>query len=114
MQIYCREEMMLELFCSSINYAYLQRHLLAIKPQNLAEAVEAGTEYLQIQPSHDPGTSIRQIDKKKTPIQVQANQAKPSEMELLFQTLQRLTAKLAGLKDTHKATVPERVKKKVC
>ena len=105
--------MMLDLFCSSINDAYLQRHLLAIKPQDLDEAVEAGTEYLQIQPSHNSGSSIRQVDIETIPTQVQANQTKPSELELLMQALQQLTIDLAGLKDTHKAPVPERTKK-VC
>ena len=103
--------MVLETLCSSIKHAYLQRHLLAIRPQNLDEAVEAGTEYLQIQPSHNPGTSIRQVDKETTPSQVQASQTKPSDMELLFEAIQRLTVELAGLKDTHKATVTEKAKK---
>ena len=61
---------------------------MAIKPQDLAEAVEASAEYLQLQPSHNPGTSIRQVDEEPTPSPVQANQAKPSETELLFQVIQ--------------------------
>ena len=109
-----RVEMTLELFCSSINNAYLQRNLLAIKPQDLDEAVEAGTEYLQIQPSHNSGFSKRQVDEETTPTQVQSNQTKPSELVLLMQAIQRLTTKLAGLKDTHKAPVPESTKKHVC
>ena len=80
--------MVLELFYSSINHAYLQRHLLAIRPQSLAQAAEARTEYLQIQLSHNFGTSIRQVGKETSPSQVQANQTKPLEMELLFQALQ--------------------------
>lgn len=82
---------MLELFCRSINHAYLQRHLLAINLWSLAKEVESRTEYLQIQPDHNPGISIGQVDKETTPSPVQANQAKPSEMELLLQALQRLT-----------------------
>ena len=109
-----RIEMTLELFCSSLNNAYLQRHLLAIKPQDLDEAVEAGTEYLQIQPSHNSGSNIRQVDEETTPTQVQANQTKPSELELLMQALQRLITELAELKDTHKASRPAKTKKKVC
>ena len=102
--------MSLELFCSFINNAYFQKHLLAIKLQDLDEAVEPGTEYLQIQPSHNSRSNIRQVDKETTSIQVQANQTKPSELELLMQVLQWLTT---GLKDTHKAPVPERTEK-VC
>ena len=109
-----RIEMTLELFCSSLNNAYLQRHLLAIKPQDLDEAVEAGTEYLQIQPSHNSESNIRQVDEETTPTPVQANQTKPSELELLMQSLQQLTTELAKLKYTHKTPVPTKTKKKVC
>ena len=38
-----RQEVTLDLFCNLLNYAYLQRHLLAIKLQSLSEAVEAGS-----------------------------------------------------------------------
>ena len=86
----------MELFCSSINNAYLQKHLLDIKPHNLNEAVEAGTEYLQIHSSHNSGSSIRQVNEETPPTQVQANQMKRSKLELLMQALQRLTTELAG------------------
>ena len=69
---------------------------MAIKPQDLDEAVEAGTEYLQIQPNHNSESSIRQVDEETTPTQVQANQMKRSKLELLMQALQRLTTELAG------------------
>ena len=72
----------------------------------------AETEYLQIQPGHNSEISIRQADEETTPSQVQANQAKTSKIELLFQALQRLTAELVELKDTHKATVMEKAKKR--
>ena len=86
---------------------------MAVKPQDLDEAVEAGTEYLQIQPSYNSGSIMRQVDEETTPTQVQANQTKPSELELLMQALQRLTTELAELKDTHKAPRPSKTKK-VC
>ena len=60
------------------------RHLFAINLQNLAKVVEAKTEYLQLQPGHNPGPGIRQVDTETTPSQVQANQARHSEVELLF------------------------------
>ena len=40
--------MMLDAFCSSLGKATLQRHLLAIRPETLTEAVQRGQEYLQI------------------------------------------------------------------
>ena len=91
--------MTLDLFCSSLNQ-YLQRHLLAIKPGSLAEAVEAGSEYPQIKPGSAYGANACQIDEDEAIDQVRAAQAKPSDMELLLQTLRQLTTKVEGLKKT--------------
>ena len=41
-----RNELILDTFCSSLGNASLQRHLLAIRPQALSEAVQCGNEYL--------------------------------------------------------------------
>ena len=57
---------------------FLQRHLLAIQPQSLTEAVEAESEYLQIKPSATYGASIRQVEEETTPDQVQTAQKKLS------------------------------------
>ena len=46
-----RATMALDLFCSSLGHAYLQRHLLAVPTPTLADAVQAGNEYLQIRPT---------------------------------------------------------------
>ena len=41
-------EMMLDTFCSTLNNTALQRHLLAIRPESLTEAVQHGNEFLQV------------------------------------------------------------------
>ena len=110
---YHQEAMTMDLFCNSLNHAYLQRHLLAIKPESLKEAVEAGSEFLQIKPTSTYGANVRQVDENELPDQVQAAQAKPSEMELLLQALRQLTTEVEGLKKTHK-TSTDRKKKGVC
>ena len=46
-----KQKIILDLFCNSINQAYLQRHLLTVKPQSVSEAVKAGNGYLQIKPN---------------------------------------------------------------
>ena len=107
-----QEEMTLDIFSNSLNHAYLQRHLLAIKPRSLAEAVEAGSEYLQIKPGSAYGANVRQIDEDEAIDQVRAAQTKPSEMELLLQALRQLTTEVEGLKKTQKATTDK--KKGVC
>ena len=48
-----RQEMALDLFCNSLNPAYLQRHLLAMKLQSLTNA--------------NPKVTIRQIDEETGP-----------------------------------------------
>ena len=72
---YHQEEMNLDLFCNSLNHAYLQRPLLVIKPGSLTEAVEAGSEYLQIKLGSTYGANVHQVDKDDTLDQEQADQA---------------------------------------
>ena len=59
------QEMILDLFRNSLNQAYLQRHLLAIRAQSIAKAVKAGNKYLQIKPNSNPGVAIRQIKEEE-------------------------------------------------
>ena len=63
---YHQEEINLDLFCNSLNHAYLQRPLLVIK---------AGSEYLQIKLGSTYGANVHQVDKDDTLDQEQADQA---------------------------------------
>ena len=49
--------MALEIFCSTLGNAYLQRHLLAVDTPTLTDAIRAGNEYLQIPAHPRPGSS---------------------------------------------------------
>ena len=56
-------EMMLEVFTNTLGNAYLQRHLLAVGPQSMEEAIRAGNEFLQIKPSgNSPLSKVRVMD----------------------------------------------------
>ena len=101
---YHQEEMTLDLFCSSLCNAYLQRHLLAIKP---------GSEYLHIKPGSTFGTNVRQVDEENAPDQVQATQTNPSAMEILLQALRRLMSGVEELKETRRTTTDNK-KKGIC
>ena len=59
--------MALEIFANTLGNTYLQRHLLAVDPQDLESAVRAGNEYLQIRPRSDrggPHSAVRAIDEE--------------------------------------------------
>ena len=49
--------MMLDAFFGSLGNASLQRHLLAIRPETLTEAVQHGQEYLQVKTDRNTITS---------------------------------------------------------
>ena len=106
-----RQEMTLDLFCNSMNHAYLQRHLLAMKPQSFTEAVQVGNEYLEIMPSANPGMAIRQIE---DPYSIQVTQSKPAEMEVLLEALHQLTAEVSSLKQHQKTTTAQPKNKGLC
>ena len=110
-----RQEIILDLFCNSLNQAYLQRHLLAIRPQSLSEAVKAGNEYIQIKPNSNSGVTIQQIEEKEgNPEAVQVAQSKPTEMVVLLQALRQLTSEIASLEQTQKTNASKLKKKGPC
>ena len=82
--------MTLDLFYHFLNHVYLQKHLLAIKPRSVTEAVEAGSKYFQIKLGFTYGANVCQVDEDEALNQVRAAQTKPSEIELLLQVLQQL------------------------
>lgn len=60
-----RQDMKLDIFQTSLSNPYLQRHLLAIQPRTLEEAVRAGNEFLQIR-TFQTNSSIRQVEEGET------------------------------------------------
>lgn len=93
-----RNEMALETFCSTLGNAYMQRHLLAIRPASLEEAVRAGNEFLQIRPS--PNTGVRGITEEEADAEpeTQTRQIKADPMEALLAAIANLTKEVQQLK----------------
>jgi hypothetical protein len=53
----------LESFFNTLSHPALQRHLLAIRPDSLTQAVQAGNEFMQIKPaSQQPRSSIHTVE----------------------------------------------------
>ena len=108
-------DLLLDLFCNSLNQACLQRHLLAIRPQSLAEAVKVRNKYLQIKPNSSPGVTIRQVEEEEGhPETVQVTQSKPTEMETLLQALRQLTSEVASLKQAQRTSASKPKRKGPC
>ena len=83
-----RLEMSLDYFNNGLEHTALQRHLLAVRPASLQEAVEAGNEYLRVK---DGPAGVRPIDddgvppeeeEPATPVQ-QVQQVSPSNQPLM-------------------------------
>ena len=71
--------MHLESFQSSLGSAALQRHLLSVKPNTLAEAALAGNEYLQVQVRPTSPSMVHQVDDEDEtpPIKAASMQTEP-------------------------------------
>ena len=96
--------MMLDAFCSSLGNATLQRHLLAIRPETLTEAVQHGQEYLQVK-----------ADRSASPSQVRVLEGPEGEREVdplavLVETVKQLADTVRKLKQAS----PQPTKPKGC
>ena len=90
--------MMLDSFCSSLGNAALQRHLLAMQPGTLAEAVLCGNEYLEIKSDRTQSDSakVRVFEDTEPEIELEES-TEPNPYELLKQSVQKLSAKIERL-----------------
>ena len=113
-----QERMILDIFHSSVNHCYLQRHLLAINADNLEEAVRAGNEFLQIKTGTAAGPSIRQVAGEESDDvseeSDQVNQVTPSAMDVLLQAVKQLTQEVASLKSAQQKPVEKKGKTAKC
>ena len=78
--------MMLETFCGSLGHAALQRHLLAIRPETLTEAVQHGQEFLQIKTDRAPADANKVRVMEDTEEEV----LEASRLNILTQTVKQL------------------------
>ena len=78
--------MMLETFCGSLGHAALQRHLLAIRPETLTEAVQHGQEFLQIKSDRAPSDANKVRVMEDTEEEV----LEASRLDILTQTVKQL------------------------
>ena len=90
-----RANMLLDTFCSSLNHAGLQRHLLAVQPLTLEAAVQSGNEYLQVQTDGrtNSGPAIRVMGEEDDSVAA----VEPNTLTLLMQAIEKLTAKVDQL-----------------
>ena len=88
-----RREMTLDVFCGSLNHAGLQRHLLATQPQDMEQAVQQGSEYLQVRGSTE--NKIRSIDEEEHREKVAVADTNP--LSSLMKAVEQLTLKIEQL-----------------
>ena len=69
-----QEQMALDQFTNSLNQPRLQEHLLAIRPNNLTEAIAAGNEFVQIRNNQ---TKVRQVEVTSDERAEEETQVKP-------------------------------------
>ena len=77
-------DMMLETFCSSLGNAALQRHLLAVRPETLTEAIQHGNEFLQVKAERP------HADHNKVRAMGESEEEEPDQMATLMKAIQRL------------------------
>jgi hypothetical protein len=97
-----RQRLVLDTFQNTINHAYLQRHLLAVNPGTLEDAIRAGNDFLQIKSNNFPATQVRSVEEEEiTPIpEVQAVQTNP--LDALVKMVQQLTVEISSIKESQK------------
>ena len=99
-----QESMMLDTFCSSLGHAALQRHLLAIRPENLTDAVTHGNEYLQIKGDRaSPEPKVRVLGEDAEEVET----PEQSALALLTKTVQQLASKVEALQQPRTTTPKE-------
>lgn len=88
MLVASRIDMSLDVFCRSLDNRNLQRHLLAVAPQNMDAAVRVAEEYLQVGTTSQPGdVRLRTVDHEEETLQAHAVQKVSSGEEAIQSAL---------------------------
>ena len=99
-----RHDLYLECFQSSLGSASLQRHLLAIKPSNLDEAVRAGNDYLQVQVRPTPPSTVHQVEEDAEAPPTKAAPLQPEPLTALMEAMTQLTKQVSQLQTLARPT----------
>ena len=96
-----RDSMALDAFSLTLGNLYLQRHLLAVKAETLADAVKAGNEFLQVQasqPTLNQRSTVMSIDEEgqmsSEVVQVDVATTESVTMHDILAALKQLTTSL--------------------
>ena len=94
--------LVLDTFCSTLGHSYLQRHLLAVQPQTIEEAVRAGNEFLQV-PTASSRSSVRTVEDCEPQPGKEGNPEGQvarvnTGMEAVLEALAKLTSEIKQLK----------------
>lgn len=106
-----RREMALEKFLTTLGHTALQRHLLAVHPTTMEEAVNSSHEFLQIQTTFLPGSSIHSVDTneaEEAPAKAKVSLVQDDALKSLAESLSKLTNEVALLKASRPTPLPER------
>ena len=102
-------DMMLDTFCSSLGNAALQRHLLAVRPETLTEAIQHGNEFIQVKAERP------QADQNKVRALGEPDDEEPAKedpLAMIMKTVQSLAETVEALQK--KVTNPKPVKEQKC
>ena len=89
---------MLDMFCSTLGNATLQRHLLAMRPNTMMEAVQHGNEYIQVRPDRPQTESkVRHLDEAEIDEEDRVAPTSHDIMASLLKAMEQLTAQVAKL-----------------
>ena len=99
-----QRNMMLDSFCSTLGDTALQRHLLAVQPANLAEAIQHGQEFLEIKPQRASSDSskVRALEEGEAEVE-------EGILSKLMNAIQTLSSKVENLQKKA-ATTPKTAK----
>jgi hypothetical protein len=105
--------MALETFSNTLGNANLQRHLLAVQPFTLEQAVRAGNEFHQIRSPALPGAAIRAVDDETEETDRVAT-VDQGMMGILLKVLQQLSDKVDQLQVSKGRPSPTKARSTGC
>jgi hypothetical protein len=97
-----KQRLVLDTFQNTLNNTYLQRHLLAINPRTLEDAIRAGNDFLQIKNTNFPGSQIRAVEEGENVSIPEVQTIQTNPLDSLMKMMQQLTAEVSSIKETQR------------